>query len=77
MALLSAGLTRLNRHNMFNSYVHEKQEQTATARSRRELEGEKAREKEGKMRTELAQRYKQRLDQELVKVQIHSDCTEY
>lgn len=53
---------------MFNSYVHDKQAQTASARSHRELEGEKLREKEGKTRTELARRFKQRLDQELVKV---------
>lgn len=53
---------------MFNSFVHEKRVQTAAVSSRRQLEQVKSTEKDGKLRSELAIRYKQRLDQELVKV---------
>lgn len=63
---------------MFNSYVHEKRVQTAAVSSRRQLEQVKSTEKGEKVRTELALKYKQRLDQELVKVtgtQLALDCS--
>ena len=63
---------------MFNSYVHEQRVQTAAVSSRRQLEQVKTTEKGGRVRTELALRYKQRLDQELVKVtdrQLALDCS--
>lgn len=48
---------------MFNSYVQEQRAQAARHQSPRTVQ-------EGKQRTELALKYKQRLDQELVKVQL-------
>lgn len=53
---------------MFNAYVHEMRVQTAVATSRREVEQAKVTEKDIKLRSQLAQRYKHRLDQELIKV---------
>lgn len=53
---------------MFNSYLHEKRASTAAASSRRQLQQVRLAEQDERLRNELAQKYKHRLDQELVRV---------